>query len=190
MLNFFKNLFGSGEAETPAHSNGNGNGYAATTAAPPAPAPVQVQARTVVQKPQPAVHRAQPPMPTATHAPAAPARSFASPPASAEGVSLPLHTIIAVLPLELKSRIRLTNVSDTYVTIPLDQVLVQLGSGVVRISYGELRALAPNVFSSHADLDQSEIALPLNEILPQINPALIGRRQSQRQVQVPEDVHG
>ncbi len=186
MLNFFKNLFGSSEAETPAHGNGNGNGYAATTAAPAAP--VQVHARPVVpqQKPQPAVQRAQPAM---TAAPA-PARTFSRPSAPSNGVSLPLHTIIAVLPLELKTRIRQTMVTDIFVTLPLDQILVQLGSGVVRISYGELRALAPNVFSNHDDLDQSEISLPLNEILPQINPALINRRQSQRQVQIPEDVHG
>src|SRR5947209_5762196 len=48
----------------------------------------------------------------------------------------------------------------------------------------------PDVFSQDAELDQSEIALPLNEILPQINPALIARRQSQKQFQVPEDIHG
>src|SRR6185437_2806984 len=42
MLNFFKNLFGSGAAET--HANGNGKSYA-PVAAPTAP--VQVQARTL-----------------------------------------------------------------------------------------------------------------------------------------------
>jgi len=81
-------------------------------------------------------------------------------------------------------------VSDIQVTIPLDRVLIQLGSGVVRISFGELREMAPNVFSELPDLDQSEIALPLNEILPQINPALLARRQSQKQYQVPEDIQG
>ncbi len=35
-----------------------------------------------------------------------------------------------------------------------------------------------------------EISLPLNEILPQINPAMIARRQSQKHVLVPEDIHG
>ena len=190
MLNFFKNLFGgSGEAETPAH---NGNGHAATAA--PA-APVQVRARAVPpqQKPQPVAHHPQAPMPAAhapvAHAPAA-ARSFSAAPANNGGVSIPLHTIIAVLPLELKTRITQSMVSEIQVTIPLDQVLVQLGSGVVRISYGELRAMAPNVFSNLSDLDQSEIALPLTEILPQINPALLARRQSQKHLQVPEDIQG
>src|SRR5437870_8540890 len=100
MLNFFKNLFGSGATET--HTNGNGNGYAAT-AAPVAP--VQVHARPVVpQKPN------EPAMPR----PAAPPVHSASAPANTEhgnGVSLPLYTIIGVLPLELKTRIIETRVS-------------------------------------------------------------------------------
>jgi len=179
MLNFFKNLFGSSEAETHARGNGNGNGYAATTAAPAAP--VQVHARPVVpqQKPQP-VQRP----------PVAAAHSVSHIPSNGGGVSLPLHTVISVLPLELKTRIQRTMVSDIAVTIPLDRVLIQLGSGVVRISFGELREMAPNVFSEMPDLDQSEIALPLNEILPQINPALLARRQSQKQYQVPEEIQG
>jgi len=184
MLNFFKNLFGSGEAETPARGNGNGNGYAAATAAPAAP--VQVHARVAVpqQKPQP-THRAQP----AAAAAVANHGTFANVPAGS-GVSLPLHTIISVLPLELKTRIQQTMVAGINISLPLDRVLIQLGSGAVRLSFGELRALAPNVFSDLPDLDQSEIALPLNEILPQINPALMSRRQSQKQYQVPEDIQG
>jgi len=188
MLNFFKNLFGSSEAETHARGNGNGNGYAAATAAPAAP--VQVQARAVVPQPKPQPpQRVQPPMPAA-QAPMAPAQSFSHMPTSGNGVTLPLHTIIAVLPLELKTRIQRTMVADIVVTLPLDRVLIQLGSGVVRLSFGELRALAPNVFSELTDLDQSEIALPLNEILPQINPSLLSRRQSQKHMVIPEDIHG
>jgi predicted regulator of Ras-like GTPase activity (Roadblock/LC7/MglB family) len=186
MLNFFKNLFGgSGEAESNAHGNGHGHAATATPAAP-----VQVQARIVPpqQKPQPVV-RPQPPMPAA-HGSAGGARPFANVPANAGGVSIPLHVIIAVLPLELKTRITQTMVAEIQVTIPLDQVLVQLGSGVVRISFGDLRAMAPNVFSHHSDLDQSEVAIPLNEILPQINPALLARRASQKQLKVPEDIQG
>ena len=186
MLNFFKNLFGgSGEAETNARGNGNGNGYAGATATPAAP--VQVHARPVVpqQKPQPAL-RPQPSMPAAAGAP----QSFSNVSQAGNGVTSPLHTIIAVLPLELKTRIQQTMVAEINVTIPLDRILIQLGSGSVRMSYGELRALAPNVFSNSPDLDQSEFALPLNEILPQINPALIARRMSQKHVQVPEDIHG
>jgi len=169
MLNFFKNLFGSGETETHA----NGNGYAAASA--PA-APVQVHARPVVAEP-PAPREAAP-------------FPAARPVANGNGVQIPLYTIIAVLPLELKTRIKETMVSDIFVSLPLDRVLTQLAAGAVKITFGELRALAPNVFLTQANLDHMEIHLPLNEILPQVNPALLARRQSQRQVQVPEDLHG
>jgi len=168
MLNFFKNLFGSGETETHA----NGNGYAAASA--PA-APVQVHARSVV-----AEKLAEPPAPFPA----------ARPVANGNGVQIPLYTIIAVLPLELKTRIKETMVSDIFISLSLDRVLTQLAAGAVKITFGELRALAPNVFLTQASLDHTEIYLPLNEILPQVNPALLARRQSQRQVQVPEDVHG
>jgi predicted regulator of Ras-like GTPase activity (Roadblock/LC7/MglB family) len=181
MRNFFKNLFGSG-GDSHANGNGNGNGYAASAA--PA-APVQVHARPVVAPKKP-----EAPMPRtpAAAAPTPAARPLAN--GNGNGVRIPLYTVIAVLPLELKTRIIETKVSDIFVTLPLESVLVQLGAGTVRISFGELRAMAPNVFSNQADLDQSEISLPLNEILPQINPALIARRQSQKHLQVPEDIHG
>ncbi len=69
------------------------------------------------------------------------------------GIHLPLYTIISVLPLELKTRIRETMVSEIQVTISLDQVLMQLGTGVVKITFGELRSMVPNVFTSQTDLD-------------------------------------
>lgn len=171
MLNFFKNLFGSGETDAPS----NGHGYAAAAPA----APVQAAPRQATDA------RSQSPV---SKAPAAfSPRSFGD---QGGGVQIPLHTVIAVLPLEMKTRIKETMVSDLLITVPLDRVLTQLGGGAVRISFGELRNMAPGVFSPQNDLDAREISLPLNEILPQINPGLLARRQSQRQVQVPEDVRG
>jgi predicted regulator of Ras-like GTPase activity (Roadblock/LC7/MglB family) len=58
----------------------------------------------------------------------------------------------------------------------------------VKISFGELRQAAPAVFSSDNDLDYIQVSLPLNEILLRINPALLVRRQNQKQVQIPEDI--
>jgi predicted regulator of Ras-like GTPase activity (Roadblock/LC7/MglB family) len=170
MLNFFKNLFGSGGTDTHA----NGNGYTAA----PAAAPLNAHPRQAApsQASQPFAPR--PPMPRS------------APVTGGNGVQIPLYTIIAVLPLELKTRIRQTMVAEILVTLPLDRVLSQLGMGAVRITFGELRDLAPDVFSMQTDLDQTEISLPLNEILPQINPGLLARRQSQRHLQVPEDVRG
>lgn len=106
------------------------------------------------------------------------------------GVQIPLHAVIAVLPLELKTRIKETMVADISISVPLDHVLTHLGSGAVKISFGDLRNMAPGVFSTQPDLDGREVSLPLNEILPQINPGLLARRQSQRQIQVPDDVRG
>jgi predicted regulator of Ras-like GTPase activity (Roadblock/LC7/MglB family) len=90
----------------------------------------------------------------------------------------------------LKTRIRQTRVADLFVTLSLEQVLSQLGNGTVKIAFGDLRALVPDVFALQTDLDEIEVSLPLNEILPQINPALLAPRQSQRQVEVPEEVQG
>ena len=174
MLNFFKNLFGSGATENEA--NHNGNGYTA----PMAPASQHAQpayAQQVAQAPAPAP---RPPAPV----------SVPRPQPNANVVQIPLYAIIGVLPLELKTRIKQTLVSEIFVTLPVQRVLAQLAGGAVKISYGELRQLAPNVFTVQTDRDQVEIILPLNEILPQINPAFLPRRQSQRQVEVPEDVHG
>ena len=176
MLNFFKNLFGSGETETQAA----GNGYAATAPAEP----VQVRARHVTPQ-----KVAEPPVarPAAAYPVAQPARPHV---ADGNSVQLPLYTVIAVLPLELKTRIRETMVADIIVNISLERVLTQLSVGAVRITFGELREMVPDVFLSREDLDHMEIQLPLNEILPQINPGMIARRQSQRHVHIPDDVQG
>ncbi|HLX72564.1 MAG TPA: hypothetical protein VKV04_23330, partial [Verrucomicrobiae bacterium] len=172
MLKFFKNLFGSGQAE----GNANGNGYAT----PYAPA----QNQTDVAEAEPAIE-AQP-----THYAAAPSAPAQAAYASNTGVRVSLQAIIAVLPLELRTRVQQTAVSGVFVTLPVGRVVSQLAAGAVRMTFGELRAACPNAFSPQADRDTLQIALPLNEILPQINPALLPRRQAQRQVQVPEEVTG
>jgi len=172
MLKLLKNLLRSGSTET--HTNGNG--YAAT----PPPPPVQVQARPVAARP----------VPQAT-VPTAPASRPAPRPAGdGSAVQIPLYSIIAVLPLELKTRIRQAMVAEVFIMLPVQRVLEQLSTGLVRITFGELRQLAPNVFSVQTDLDATEIPLPLNEILPQINPAMLPRRQAQRHLEVSDDIRG
>jgi predicted regulator of Ras-like GTPase activity (Roadblock/LC7/MglB family) len=183
MLNFFKNLFGgSGTAEDHAHGNGNGNGngYPATYSQPAAQP--GAFAKPVLTQ---GIHQA-PPVPSQSAAPVAAPYSHAG----GATVSIPLHAIIAVLPLELKTRIRQTMVSDIVVSLPMDHVLAQLAGGSVKMTYGQLRALAPDVFSAHNDRDQVEIPLPLVDIISQINPAMLPRRQSQRHIHVPEEVQG
>ena len=105
-----------------------------------------------------------------------------------KGVELSLEAVLRGLPLELQPRIRSCDVRGLSILIPLDKILAQLGRGAVKLSFGELRHAAPGVFSPENDRDRVMVPLPLEEILAQINPALIARRRVQRQVQVPEDI--
>ncbi len=108
--------------------------------------------------------------------------------ANGRGVEIPLQSILNNLPLELQPKVRMTEVGDMTISIPLEKVLAQLSRGAVRISFGELRQAVPEVFTEENDRDRVLVSLPLSEILPRLNPALITRRRVQRQVQVPAEV--
>jgi len=107
---------------------------------------------------------------------------------SGKGVEVPLQKILEGLPLELQPRVRHPDVGDATISIPLEKVLSQLSRGSVKLSFGELRQAAPGVFSSENDRDRVLVQLPLNEVLTQLNPALIARRRVQKQVEVPDDI--
>src|SRR6266446_6244684 len=104
------------------------------------------------------------------------------------GMELPLQMILQGLPLVLQPRVRQTEVGDDTICVPLEKVLAQLARGVVKISFGELRKGAPGVFCLENDRDRVLVPLPLEEILSRLNPALITRRRTQRQVEVPMDI--
>jgi hypothetical protein len=108
--------------------------------------------------------------------------------ANGRGVELPLQVILSNLPLELQPRVQITDVGDATICVPLEKVLSQLSRGSVKITFGELRQAAPDVFSSANDRDRVLVPLPLSEILARLNPALITRRRVQKQVEVPEDI--
>lgn len=105
-----------------------------------------------------------------------------------KGVELPLQAVLAGLPLELQPRLMQTEVGALTFSIPLEKVLAQLSSGMVQISFGELRQAVPNLFTMENDRDRVMIPLPLGEILSRLNPALITRRRVQKQVEVPADI--
>src|SRR5437870_3257610 len=109
-------------------------------------------------------------------------------PANAKGIELPLQSILAGLPLELQSRVQQTLVGEANIYVPLEKILSQLGRGSVRISFGELRAGAPELFSSESDSDRVLVPLPLGEILSRLNPGLITRRRAQKQIEVPAHI--
>jgi len=126
---------------------------------------------------------------------AAEARSFSARPAPAAAtpggeqvVQLSLRSVIAALPLELRGKVRKAAIADVTIPISQSKILGQLSSGAVRISFGEIRAAAPGTFLGGAETDKVVVSLPLGEILPRLNPALLARRPMQRHVEVKRDI--
>ena len=74
------------------------------------------------------------------------------------------------------------------ISLPLEKILAQLSRGSVKIPFGELRQAAPDVFSPEPDRDKVQVSIPLSEILPQLNPALIQRRRVQKLVEIPAEI--
>ena len=110
-------------------------------------------------------------------------------PANPDEIQLLLQPILAALPMELRAKIIATNTAGMTISIPIEKALSQLATGSVKISFGELRQLASNVFAvSGGEHDTKMVALPLNQILAQINPTLLARRSTQKQVEVNGDI--
>jgi predicted regulator of Ras-like GTPase activity (Roadblock/LC7/MglB family) len=123
------------------------------------------------------------PQPVSTPPPAAPA-------AGPSGLQLPLPSIIAVLPMDLRARLMQSPPADAFVSIPVEKVLSQLAHGSVKISFGELRAALPGLFAnSGGENDARQIALPLNEIISRVSPALLSRR-TVKKVELADDIAG
>jgi len=145
-------------------------GKLADAPAHPKPSPVQ------------SVPPLAPPIAKAPPTPPAPVHS------NGKGVELPLRPIIAGLPLELQPRLKNQDAGALTICVPLEKILSQLSSGVVKISFGELRQAAPDLFSAETDRDNVPVAVPLAEVLSRLNPALIRRRREQKLVEVPADI--
>jgi predicted regulator of Ras-like GTPase activity (Roadblock/LC7/MglB family) len=131
-------------------------------------------------RPVPTPRRA--PTPRATPKPApAPAPESISPAATepdsngavGSDVDISLQSVLKGLPNDLKDRVRDLDIRGATMTISLERILAQLPSGSVKISFGSLRHAAPQLFSAGADCDSRDVALPLDEILAKINPAMI-----------------
>ena len=133
---------------------------------------------------------AAPPAPmAATSAAAPPPFLVASPPPNANEIAVPLAPIIAGLPPELRGKIVAVPPSLA-INLPVETVTAQLAFGAVKISFGELRLLAPAAFvNSGGEHDSKMISLPLGEILPRLNPTLLARRTGPK-VEVAADVNG
>jgi predicted regulator of Ras-like GTPase activity (Roadblock/LC7/MglB family) len=98
-------------------------------------------------------------------------------------IHLPLQAVLATLPMDLRARVINVNTAGMTISIPIEKTLEQLATGSVKITFGEFRRLAPGVFAnSGGEHDAKPVTLPLNQILAQINPALLARRPAQKQV--------
>ena len=115
-------------------------------------------------------------------------RNGAQPNGHSKGIELSLQTVVQGLPLELQPRVKRPDVGDATITVPLEKVLAQLSRGAVKVSFGELRQAAPEIFTAQNDRDRVLVALPLADILSKLNPALIARRRVQRQVEIPPEI--
>ena len=164
MLAFLKTLF-RGRATAP--QRGGGLAIPRTVYTPggrPAPSSPRAQAPRATPKPVSAPVPAFEPTPT--------------PEADSNGdvgsdVDIPLQSVLKGLPNELKDRVRDLDIRGATMTISLERILAQLPSGAVKISFGSLRHAAPQLFSAGADCDSRDVALPLDEILAKINPAMV-----------------
>jgi predicted regulator of Ras-like GTPase activity (Roadblock/LC7/MglB family) len=142
-----------------------------------------VTAATPPRSAPPATAPQSKPQPVLTPSPATTA-------ASPDDLQLPLSSIIAVLPIELRAKLLLqTPPANAFVSIPVDKTLSQLAHGSVKMSFGELRAALPGLFNHSGENDARQIALPLNEIISRINPALLSRRAAKK-VEVADDIAG
>ena len=68
------------------------------------------------------------------------ARPHANAPSS---LGVPLKSIIARLPADLMQRVRLLDVGEAEIFIPMQKVLSQISTGAIRLSFGELRQTRP-----------------------------------------------
>jgi predicted regulator of Ras-like GTPase activity (Roadblock/LC7/MglB family) len=122
------------------------------------------------------------PLPAVLRQPLSPVSAPPSVPSRPGEIQLPVTPILTTLPLDLRAKIVGSNTMGMMISLPVETVLKQLATGSVKITFGELRRLAPGVFASFGgECDAKLVTLPLNQILAQLNPALLARRAAQKQ---------
>jgi predicted regulator of Ras-like GTPase activity (Roadblock/LC7/MglB family) len=121
--------------------------------------------------------------------PSAPPAPPAAGNADTGGLQLPLSSVIAVLPIDLRAKLLESPPASAFISIPVEKVLSQLAHGAVKITFGELRAARPGLFANSSENDARQIALPLNEIITRISPTLLSRRTA-KTVEPADDIAG
>ena len=112
----------------------------------------------------------------------------ARPVANPDGViCLPLGPILAALPADLAGLVASPAGGNFF--LPVKTATAQLGSGAVKIPFGELRqGSPPGTFYDNATQDVTPVKLPLGQILSRLDLSLLARRPGQKWVAVPESV--
>src|ERR1035437_5753751 len=86
--------------------------------------------------------------------------------ASANEIELPLGPIVTALPMDLRAKLMSVPAPEATIRLPVELVMGQLAFGAVKISFGELCQLAPEIFANTGDVhDARSINLPLRKIL-------------------------
>ena len=105
-------------------------------------------------------------------------------------IEISLAPLITSLPTEFRSKVMGGVPPSHIINLPVDNVLSQLAFGAVKITFGELRRLAPRVFAaSGGELDNKLVNIPLQQILPRMNMGLLVLRCTKR-VEVSDDILG
>lgn len=107
-------------------------------------------------------------------------------------LEMPLLPIIEKLPPDLRAKWTNggVNLAEASICISIEKVLPQLAQGVVKITFGELRNAAPNLFRMGEEYDSLPIALPLNDVLTRLNPALLARHAARKTITPPSEIAG
>jgi hypothetical protein len=105
-------------------------------------------------------------------------------------LEMPLMPILEKLPPDIRSKWTLggLDLTQANISISVEKVLPQLAVGVVKITFGELRTAAPDLFRTGEEYDSLPITLPLNDVLARLNPALLARSTGQRVVTAPAEI--
>src|SRR5664279_752517 len=106
----------------------------AKTVAPPLPMAATAASRTTYPR---ASSPASAPQSKASNTQTVYAPPSAASAADPSGLQLPLPSIIAVLPMDLRAKLMQTPPTDAFVSIPIEKVLSQLARGSVKISFAE-----------------------------------------------------
>jgi predicted regulator of Ras-like GTPase activity (Roadblock/LC7/MglB family) len=107
-------------------------------------------------------------------------------------VEIPLGPILEKLPQDLRAKMTMSieELGNATMAFSTEQILQQLAQGTARITFGQLREAAPQLFNVAEEYDSLPVTLPLNLLLSRLNPNLLPRNPKQKQLNVPQEIKG